>query len=133
MPPSQPERGVILVVDDDIAIREAISDALGDEGYPVEMAVSGADALGYLRSHPAPSLIFLDWNMAPMNAPQFMEELAREPTFGQVPVVLVTADVKAEQKVKTSRFEGVLKKPVDLDRLFALAERFASTRGERIH
>jgi len=119
-------KGTILVIDDDIAIREALRDTLEDQGYRVAEAGNGVDALTYLRTHPAPALIFLDWNMAPMDAPEFMKELNKEPSFAGVPVVLVTADARAEDKAKTDRYDGYLTKPVDLDTLFSVAARFAS-------
>src|SRR5881392_847902 len=80
MPPSNPE-GPILVVDDDPDVRDAIVDTLQDEGYHVVQTPGGREALVYLRSNPPPSLIFLDWNMAPMNASQFMDEFCKEPSF----------------------------------------------------
>jgi len=118
--------GTILIIDDDTNIRDAMRDTLEDEGYAVDVASNGADALTYLHSHPAPSLIFLDWNMAPMNATQFMAQFCKESAFAHVPVVLITADMKADTKVKTSRYEGFLRKPISLDTLFAFASRFAA-------
>jgi CheY-like chemotaxis protein len=124
------KQGVILVVDDDAAIREAMRDTLEDEGYEVATAVCGADALTYLRTHAPPALIFVDWNMAPMNAPQFMTEFAKEPAFAHVPVVLITADMKADHKVTTAEYQGLIRKPVNLDMLFDIAKRFAAVRAE---
>jgi len=125
MPPSDPERP-ILVVDDDPDVREAIVDTLRDEGYQVVQTAGGREALAYLRSHPPPSVIFLDWNMAPMNAPQFMEEFCKEPSLSGVPVVLVTADVHASQKATTGRYDGFITKPINLETLFSTVARFAS-------
>src|SRR5579864_6998502 len=95
----------VLVVDDD-AIREAIQDGLELEGYAVEVACDGGEALAFLQGHGAPALILLDWNMAPMNAEQFMAAFAKEPRFAEVPVVLVTADVRANERAQHG-FAGV--------------------------
>jgi two-component system chemotaxis response regulator CheY len=119
--PARDERPV-LVVDDDADIREAIQDALEQEGYAVELARDGGEALAFLQGHPAPALILLDWNMAPMNAEQFMAEFSKEPRFAQVPVVLVTADVRANEKAQQG-FAGVLKKPMKLEALFEVVAR----------
>ena len=124
MAPSDP-RGPILVVDDDPDVREAIADTLQDEGYQVVESSGGSEALAYLRSHSPPSLIFLDWNMAPMNASQFMDEFTKEPAFQGLPVVLVTADVHASDKATTSRYDGFITKPINLETLFSVVERFA--------
>jgi CheY-like chemotaxis protein len=124
--PSNSEKGPVLVVDDDADIRDALKDILEDEGYRMAEAGDGTEALRYLRSHPPPPLILLDWNMAPMNAPQFMSEFMKEPVSAQVPVVLLTADAHAEEKARSNRFVGHLKKPVKLDDLFAVLERYCS-------
>src|SRR5256885_11145511 len=116
MPPRNPE-GPILVVDDDPDVRQAIVDTLQDEGYQVVESSGGSEALAYLRSHPPPSLIFLDWNMAPMNAPQFMDEFTKDAAFQRVPVVLITADVHASQKAATSRYDGFISKPINLEKI----------------
>jgi CheY-like chemotaxis protein len=115
----------ILVVDDDPDVREALSDTLADEGYAVAQAAGARDALAYLRTHPPPALIFLDCNMAPMNASQFMEEFCKEEAFSQIPVILVTADMHASDKATTSRYQGFITKPINIDRLFSLVERLA--------
>ena len=119
-----PDSRVILVVDDDPDIRSALRDTLEDNGFSVAEAASGLDALSWLRANPLPALIFIDWNMAPMNAPQFMEQFVKEPDFAGIPVVLITADMHAEQKVKTSRYHGYISKPVDLDLLLSVLAKF---------
>jgi CheY-like chemotaxis protein len=122
---AQDERsGPILVVDDDLDVRQAIVDTLQDEGYEVVQTAGGREALAYLRNNPPPALIFLDWNMAPMNAPQFMAEFCKDPSLSGIPVILVTADVHASQKATSSRYDGFITKPIDLDTLFSVVGRF---------
>jgi CheY-like chemotaxis protein len=115
----------ILVIDDDEQIRAALRDTLELEGYAVVDVESGPAALEFLQANPRPLLILVDWNMVPMNAPAFMKELETLPSC-EVPVVLITADGHAQQKSRMSNFVGYLKKPVDLNALFALVDRFAS-------
>ena len=89
----------VLVVDDDPDMREALKDTLASEGYRTELAGDGQEALDYIRSKPMPSVILLDWNMAPMSGPQFMVELAKErATVAAIPVVLVTADARERRR-----------------------------------
>src|SRR5258707_9456951 len=83
-PPVSKTKRPILLVDDDKDIREAIQDILEDEGYETISMKDGQAALTFLRSHPAPPLILLNWNMAPMNGPQFMVERARETALSQI-------------------------------------------------
>jgi CheY-like chemotaxis protein len=114
--------GVVLVIDDDQDIREAVVDTLTEEGYAAIALADGASALTYLREQPLPVLVLLDWNMTPMNAAQFMAEIAKEPAWSTVPVVLLSADARLEDKAKQARFVGYLKKPVRLPELFRLTE-----------
>lgn len=119
-------KGPVLVVDDDADIRDALKDLLEDEGYTSAEAADGLEALRYLRSSPAPALILLDWNMAPMNGEQFMSEFCKEPFGDGIPVVLLTADIRAREKAKGMHFAGHLDKPVRLNDLFAVIEKFCS-------
>lgn len=116
----------ILVVDDDEPLREALRETLELEGYSVVDMGSAVEALEYLRKHPRPRLILLDWNMQPMDAPAFMKELEKEPHLGSIPVVLVTADARADKKFSMGRFVDLLMKPVNLDALFSIIGRYAA-------
>jgi two-component system response regulator FlrC len=116
-------KGPVLVVDDDTDMREAVRDTLLEEGYETHVAADGLEALAYLRAHPVPPLILLDWNMAPMNGARFMEELGSDAALASIPVVLLTADIHAAAHAGRRGFVGCLTKPVDLDVLFALVGR----------
>jgi CheY-like chemotaxis protein len=92
-------------------------------GYSAE-ADDGTSALEYLHSHVPPPLILLDWNMAPMNGAAFMAAVNRDRALSGIPVVLLTADARTEDKARTPGFVGYLKKPIDLDSLFAIVRRY---------
>lgn len=119
------EKGPVLVVDDDPDIRDALRELLEEEGYAAVEASDGLDALRYLGTNPPPSLILLDWNMAPMNASAFMQELIKVPGHERMVVVLLTADARAKEKAALGGYAAYLQKPVDLDVLFSLLERYA--------
>jgi CheY-like chemotaxis protein len=116
----------VLLVDDDPDIRDAIRDTLADEGYEMIEATDGREALDYLRVNPAPPLILLDWNMAPMNGLQFMAEVAKDAVLSRIPVVLLTADASAPEKSRAAGCVDYLLKPVDLDALFAILVRYCN-------
>ena len=118
MTPRDPQ--LVLVVDDDVDIRDALKDLLSDEGYRIAEAADGGAALDYLAANPLPSLILLDWNMAPVNGAQFMDEFIKRPIAARVPVVLVTADARVQHDPSDRRFAAQLRKPVPLDKLFAV-------------
>ena len=69
----------LLVVDDDMDIRDALQDALELEGYAVQLAADGLEALERLRSsEPRPQLILLDLMMPRMDGVAFREALRHE-------------------------------------------------------
>ena len=61
----------ILLVEDDFDVREALAETLRDEGYAVECAVDGEQALDYLRGGGRPGLILLDLMMPRMSGSEF--------------------------------------------------------------
>jgi CheY-like chemotaxis protein len=81
----------ILVVEDDEALREGLSDALVLEGYRVESAENGQTALRILRTGARPCLILLDLMMPVMDGWTFRQELSRDPALADIPVVVMTA------------------------------------------
>jgi CheY-like chemotaxis protein len=109
---------VVLVVDDDPSIRESLVDLLDEEGYRVETAANGSEALEKLRERaaPRPCLILLDLMMPVMNGQQFYAEQQRDPALASIPTVVVTADDKGGA---TAGRLGApfLAKPVRLDTL----------------
>ncbi len=67
----------ILVVDDDERLAGTLREFLQGEGYPVEVALSGAEALVALETHPQISLALVDLVMPAMDGLTLMEEIQR--------------------------------------------------------
>jgi CheY-like chemotaxis protein len=116
-------RRTVVVVDDDRAIREVLSDVLTDEGYDVVCAGDGLEALRYLRAHPPPSLILLDWMMPRCDGPTFRAAQLGDPALAEIPVVILSADRLIAEKARHLRTTGVLQKPVQLSALLETIER----------
>jgi CheY-like chemotaxis protein len=68
----------------------------------------------------------LDWNMAPVSGADFMSEFSRDASLAEIPVVLLTADVRAEPKARTFGISTRLSKPIDAERLVAIAARYCA-------
>jgi CheY-like chemotaxis protein len=113
----------ILIVDDDVDIVDALCDVLTDEGYPVAVAKDGLEAMGYLESNPPPCLILLDWMMPRCDGPGFRRRQRAVPVLADIPVVLLTADPRVEEKAREIAAAAYLRKPIDLEDLLALIER----------
>ncbi len=83
----------ILLVEDDVDVREAIAEGLEDVGYHVMATANGREALDYLKTAAGglPGLILLDLMMPTMDGWEFQEQMAREPTCAGIPVVVLSA------------------------------------------
>jgi CheY-like chemotaxis protein len=89
--PTRP-RGPILLVEDDVDVREGLADALRDLGFEVVTAVNGRDALNLLVERKvAPAVILLDLMMPVMDGYRFLEELRKHDGLAGIPIAVVTA------------------------------------------
>lgn len=113
-------RGPILIVDDDVDMRDALSMVLEDEGYEVVLAEDGRDALDKLEAGLEPRLILLDLMMPRMDGTAFCAERRGDPRLAALPVVLLTADRSAGARASALGVDRVLFKPVDLTDLIDL-------------
>jgi len=123
--------GRILVVDDETLVRETVGSLLADEGYIVDEAIDGSDAITKVRAH-RPDAILLDLMMPGMNGKQFLDAL-RDLGHGDVPVVVMTAVQGLAQGVFPVDTD-VIEKPFDLDDLLnkiALAVYRSTREGRR--
>jgi CheY-like chemotaxis protein len=81
----------VLVVDDDQPLREAVVEALEEEGLAVSCCAHGLAALSALRAGLRPDVILLDLMMPVMDGWAFREEQLRDPALASIPVVVLTA------------------------------------------
>ncbi len=114
----------ILLVEDDADLREALVESLRDEGFKVDCACDGADALVYLRKGGTPGLILLDLMMPRMSGSDFRMVQKADPALRRFPVVLLSADSQMPEKAKTLEVDGAIRKPIDLNELIAMIERY---------
>jgi CheY-like chemotaxis protein len=82
----------ILIVDDDVDLRETLISVLEDAGYDAIGAENGARALERLRGPgPRPCLIFLDLMMPIMDGQEFRERQLEDPALADIPVIVISA------------------------------------------
>ncbi len=83
----------ILTVDDSIAVREIIKNALDVLGYESVEAENGVVALRKLHENSGEILlILLDWNMPEMDGITFLRTIKQDPDFRNIPVTMVTSE-----------------------------------------
>jgi CheY-like chemotaxis protein len=117
---------LVLLVEDDLDLRETTALLLEDEGYQVCAVQNGREALNQLLDGPLPGVILLDMLMPVMNGWEFRAQQQRDPRLAAIPVVVVTA---SRDHLPSSLFpdgSAVLRKPFDLDDLLANVQRYCS-------
>ena len=117
---------LILVVDDDPAIREFVAHFLMDEGYRVETAANGARALAAIERS-LPTLVLLDMRMPIMDGWTFARRL-RERGI-EIPIVVMTAAYGSDAQDWAAEIAAAdcIAKPFDLTDLIEVVERIASS------
>ncbi len=113
-------KGPILVIDDDRIIRETLRTILEEEGYCVEIAENGVEALAMLRTT-APRAIVLDLRMPVMDGWTFARELRAQGYA--TPIVVVTAAHDALRGADDVGAVAILPKPFEIDDLVQEVER----------
>jgi CheY-like chemotaxis protein len=111
----------VLVVDDDADIRGAMALVLREDGFNVEEAADGHEALALLRSHPSEvRLVFLDLAMPGMDGRAFLRAKRADPLIVNVPVVVVTGD-PSQRVGPAGAVQQYLTKPLSLAGLLQAA------------
>jgi CheY-like chemotaxis protein len=111
------EQRTVLVVDDEIDIRESLRDALKDEGYDVHLASNGQEALDLLPQLPRPCAVILDILMPVMSGAEAFRTIRATPSLADVPILISTSD---PSRAPASAL--VMKKPISLDRLLTMVD-----------
>ena len=119
--------GRVLVVDDDLVIRQLISVNLELAGFEVATAVDGQDCLDKVKDV-APAVVTLDIMMPRMDGWGAAERLRADPATAGLKLVLLSArsnaaDVKRGQELAVDAY---LTKPFDPDELIATVRRLAA-------
>ena len=111
---------LVMVVEDDQDVRQAISEVLEDNAYRSLTASNGQEAIDELRSGPQrPCLILLDIMMPIMDGWQFRSLQQQDPELSDIPVVVLTAHADIQEAVRRMQAAACLKKPVQLTSLLA--------------
>src|SRR5438105_3937673 len=113
----------ILVVDDEVGIRELLSEILSDEGHSVQLA-ENATAARSLRAQRRPDLVLLDIWMPDADGITLLKEWA---TGGQLtmPVIMMSGHGTIDTAVEATRIGAMdfLEKPIALQKLLATVKR----------
>jgi two-component system response regulator MprA len=126
----------ILVVDDERAVRESLRRALELEGYEIELAADGEEALYRLESDAQPDALVLDVLMPRVDGLEVARTIRR--AGNRVPILMLTARTQVEDRVEglDAGADDYVTKPFALEellaRLRALLRRTADGSGEAL-
>jgi CheY-like chemotaxis protein len=105
----------VLVVDDDAEIREVVATVLEDDGYRVDTASNGAEALRVANEH-EPDAVLLDVTMPVMNGWEFLARWRARPADHRAPVVVISS-ARDRRTALDRGAKAYLSKPFDLETL----------------
>lgn len=109
-----------LIVEDEGGVAQIFQQALQDAGYETEVLASAHEAQARLVFS-APDLILLDLHLPRLSGEVLLRQLRGQPRLSKVPVVVVTGDVEAAERLAYD-VETVLVKPVGYEQVHRLAK-----------
>jgi CheY-like chemotaxis protein len=112
----------VLLVEDEVELRELMKEALELSGYVVVAAADGQAALDAIARIDHICLVLLDLLMPGMNGWDFFEKMRARPELASVPVVVQTS-APTQAPAGATR---VLRKPVQLDRLLSVVKEYCA-------
>lgn len=112
----------ILIVDDDANVRDSIGGVLRDEGYQVETASTGTEAIEKVHTR-VPQLVLLDVWMPEMDGIELLERL--HSANADLPVIVVSGHGNVETAVRATKLGAVdfIEKPFSIDGLLSSVNR----------
>lgn len=113
----------ILIADDDPSILYLVADILRDEGYAIELARNGREALDVIAQRDEPALIILDMRMPVIDGWEFASMLRAQQI--DPPILVMTAARNAREWAEEIHAVGYLAKPFDLDDFLREVHRLA--------
>jgi two-component system NtrC family sensor kinase len=120
----------VLIIEDDSAIRTAVSELLEEEGFEVTTSEQGQAALFALRDgRPLPDLIILDLMMPVMDGWDFRVKQRTDPSLADIPVVAISAD--CSPKARAIHADAYLSKPFSAEELLLRIDQILREREER--
>jgi len=112
----------VLIIDDEISIRESFSDSLEDKGYITLMAENGVEGLSLFRQN-KPDLVLLDLNMPEMDGLEVLSEIQKTTT--ETPLIVISGTGEIHHVIEALRrgaWDFLVKPILDLEIFFHAVE-----------
>jgi two-component system phosphate regulon response regulator PhoB len=113
-------RPLVLVVEDEAALATMLRYNLERQGYRVEEAADGQEALTRI-AEARPDLVLLDWMLPVMSGIEVCRQIRRGPATRDLPVIMVTARTEDQDAVRglNTGADDFVTKPFSIDSLLA--------------
>jgi CheY-like chemotaxis protein len=103
---------LVLVIEDDHALRGALAEVLASQGFRTALAVDGQHGLELLERGLEPCVILVDWMMPRMGGQEFLRTRAMAPAIASIPVVVMSA---SNVPALDNQIQGFAAKPFGTD------------------
>jgi len=126
----------VLVVDDELPVRDVLTDFLSGEGYEVILASNGEEALALAKKED-PQVILLDIGMPVINGLEVCKRLKADQHMKFIPVIIITGQAHSKEEAIEVGADDFINKPFDLIELSfrlksALRMRYLTTEVQRL-
>ncbi len=118
--PTSPAKPYVLVVEDEAALATMLRYNLEKQGFRVEEAVDGQEALTRIAEG-APDIVLLDWMLPVMSGIEVCRQIRRRPATRDLPVIMVTARTEDQDAVRglNTGADDYITKPFNMEALLA--------------
>jgi CheY-like chemotaxis protein len=110
--------GPLLIVEDELEIRDLLTELVSKDGREIVTASDGQEALERLAEGPRPSLILLDLMMPRMDGWEFLQRKSADSSIAAIPTIVLSGSGRPASAMHQ------LTKPVDVERLRALVDQY---------
>jgi chemosensory pili system protein ChpA (sensor histidine kinase/response regulator) len=130
---AQDAPALVLVVDDSITVRRVTQRFLQREGFRVELANDGLQALDKLRTE-RPTLVLSDIEMPRMDGFDLLRNIRHDPALKDLPVIMITSRIAEKHREHAQELGAnhYLGKPYAEDALLTLVRQYAQEARERV-
>jgi len=118
--PMSPSKPYVLVVEDEAALATMLRYNLEKQGFRVEEAVDGQEALTRI-AEAVPDIVLLDWMLPVMSGIEVCRQIRRRPATRDLPVIMVTARTEDQDAVRglNTGADDYITKPFNMEALLA--------------
>jgi len=113
----------IWIVDDDEGILEVIDIILQEEGYHTKIVNNGMKLTDLLLRE-KPNLILLDILMSGYDGREISRKIKDNPKTSEIPIIIMSANTKVEEKSVEARADAYLMKPFDINTLLEIVKNY---------